>query len=230
MAEPAAWYGKLPSLGDFASRRLSPGFIEPWDAWLAGGLAAWRAADPEWLQAYLAAPSWRFVLEPQALAKGSPAVAGVLVPSVDSAGRYFPLTLVHAPGKLPGDAAALQALLAWLHKLDDLAVDALQDDWSVPELETQLVQLGTPDAAGEAAFLPTWAQALAQAATSPARRSWWWCTDAAGTPCLMSTSGLPRPPTFAALLAGDLPALSVSMQTYAVQTHALPPSNEDTPP
>ena len=28
------WYGKLPASGDFATRRLPPSFIEPWDAWL----------------------------------------------------------------------------------------------------------------------------------------------------------------------------------------------------
>ena len=247
MAEPAAWYGKLPSLGDFASRRLGPGFVEPWDAWLAEGLGAWRAADPQWLQAYLAAPSWRFLLEPQALAKSSPAVAGVLVPSVDSAGRYFPLTIVHAPGRLPADAAALQALLAWLHRLDDLAVDALQDDWSVSELETQLAQLGNPEATGEASFLPHWAQPLVRAGAGPARRSWWWCTDAEGTPRLHSTTGLPRAPTFAALLAGDLPTLAAGMQTHHMPApdvdpdpdpapdpdhdrHTLPPSNQDQAP
>jgi type VI secretion system protein ImpM len=64
----AGWYGKLPTLGDFASRRLPVDFIEPWDDWLANGLAAWRAASPEgWLHEYLAAPSWRFVLMPGAL-------------------------------------------------------------------------------------------------------------------------------------------------------------------
>jgi len=50
------WYGKLPALGDFASRRLPPVFVEPWDRWLATGLSAWRDADPGWLEAYLGAP------------------------------------------------------------------------------------------------------------------------------------------------------------------------------
>ena len=27
------WYGKLPALGDFASRRLEPGWIAGWDGW-----------------------------------------------------------------------------------------------------------------------------------------------------------------------------------------------------
>ena len=67
--EVTGWYGKLPSLGDFASRRLAPAFVEPWDDWLARGLAAWREQAPDgWLEGYLASPSWRFVLMPGVLA------------------------------------------------------------------------------------------------------------------------------------------------------------------
>ncbi|MGS0758915.1 type VI secretion system-associated protein TagF, partial [Roseateles sp. GG27B] len=45
------WYGKLPSLGDFASRRLNPDFIEDWDVWLATGLGDWREREPTtWLE------------------------------------------------------------------------------------------------------------------------------------------------------------------------------------
>ena len=36
------WYGKLPSLGDFASRRLGADFIPPWDAWLQEVIHATR--------------------------------------------------------------------------------------------------------------------------------------------------------------------------------------------
>ena len=49
--DAAGWHGKLPSLGDFASRRLEPAFIEAWDGWLAQGMLALREADPAgWLE------------------------------------------------------------------------------------------------------------------------------------------------------------------------------------
>ena len=49
------WYGKLPALGDFASRRLPPEWIAPWDGWLATGLHQLREAAPEaWLDNSLA--------------------------------------------------------------------------------------------------------------------------------------------------------------------------------
>lgn len=213
----AAWYGKLPTLGDFASRRVGPAFIEPWDAWLAGGMAAWRNSDEGWLQAYLAGPSWRFLLAPGALTAGSPAIAGVLMPSVDNVGRYFPLTLVHMLPGLPSSEGTTQALLNWLHRLDDLAVDAMQDDWSISQLESELEQLGVPSGEGEAAHLPSWAQPLVKSAAAPARSTWFWCLDAEGEPRVFTGIGLPRAQAFTTLLAGQLDDLALTPQFHAVK-------------
>ena len=143
---PPGWHGKLPALGDFVSRRLGPEFIEPWDAWLSSGLHALRSAAPAtWLQAYLASPSWRFLLQPGALpAEGtssgvsSQAWAGVLMPSVDRVGRYFPLTLVQPLRAAPVNGPQLQALWRGLALWDELARDALHDDWTAEQLEAAL--------------------------------------------------------------------------------------------
>lgn len=144
-APAPGWYGKLPTLGDFASRRLPAEFIEPWDLWLGHGLAAQRETlGNDWLDAYLHSPVWRFVLMPGVL-PGLPAdtaMAGVLMPSVDRVGRYFPLTLVAPLPSAPRDAGEVEALLAALHRLEDVALDALQDDWSVDELEQVLTGQG----------------------------------------------------------------------------------------
>lgn len=138
------WYGKLPTLGDFASRRLPAPFVECWDAWLAAGLAHWREADPEgWRDAYLDGPSWRFLLLPGALPGdySTEVVAGVLMPSVDRVGRYFPLTLLWSLGAVPAGAEQASALLGRLRALEDLAVDAMQDDWTIDQFEAELTAL-----------------------------------------------------------------------------------------
>jgi type VI secretion system protein ImpM len=137
------WYGKLPTLGDFASRRLDPDFIEPWDVWLGEGLAAHRETLGEsWLDAYLSSPSWRFVLMPGVLTpQQSHAIAGVLMPSVDRVGRYFPLTLATPMPMPPRSAGEIEPLLGWLHRLEDVAIDALQDDWTIEQLDEALAQL-----------------------------------------------------------------------------------------
>ncbi|MEO8859747.1 MAG: type VI secretion system-associated protein TagF [Burkholderiaceae bacterium] len=141
------WHGKLPTVGDFATRRLDSHFVDAWDGWLSEGLASRRTHDPEgWLEAYLASPTWRFLLSPGFLpAPLHPqAWTGVLMPSVDKVGRYYPLTLACPLPALPRDTASQRTLWVWLQQLEDAAIDALQDDWSIDLLETELLRLGLP--------------------------------------------------------------------------------------
>ena len=147
VASTPGWYGKLPTLGDFASRRLAQDFIEPWDLWLGEALQAQRdAMGDAWLDAYLQSPPWRFVLMPGVLAGFDPQLllAGVLMPSVDRVGRYFPLTIAASIPALPATEGDYEALLGWLHRLEDTALDALQDDWTIEELEDALSALAPP--------------------------------------------------------------------------------------
>ena len=236
-SEVTGWYGKLPSLGDFASRRLAPSFVEPWDDWLAGGLAAWREQSPEgWLEAYLASPSWRFVLMPGCLPGGpggqggdTCAWAGVLMPSVDRVGRYFPLTLVRRLPGLPADLQQLDGLLRWLHRLDDLALDVLHDDWTVEQLEAELPRLGhwappeslAPASAALRLALPgpgamveldagLGVAALLAAAAQQGLldalhgQALWLSDDGTGAPVLRITNGLPPGAAFPAFLTRGL--------------------------
>ncbi len=86
-------YGKLPTHGDFLRRRVSDEFVAAWDAWLQLAIADSRSAlGDRWLEIYLTSPIWRFAL--CAGICGEAPMAGLLAPSVDRVGRYFPLTLV----------------------------------------------------------------------------------------------------------------------------------------
>ena len=141
------WYGKLPSLGDFASRRLDADFIEPWDLWLGERLQGLRDSRGEaWLDAYLHSPPWRFLLTPGALPgrEGTGVLAGVLLSSVDRVGRYFPLTVVAALPRVPTSAQDVDALLAWMERIEDAALDALQLEWDIEALEASLAGLAPP--------------------------------------------------------------------------------------
>ncbi|WP_077038035.1 type VI secretion system-associated protein TagF [Pelomonas sp. KK5] len=200
MNEDAArtgWYGKLPSLGDFASRRLAPDLIEAWDHWLADGLAHWREEQPDtWLDAYLAGPSWRFVLMPGVIPDKTPGaegmVCGVLMPSVDRVGRYFPLTLMHACTR---EVAGTETQLSWLHRLDDLALDALQEDWEIDRFEAELARLD----ADEVTQQPDAIAALPELYRGQAC---WWRIGDDGLRLTHCTDGLPTGPAFIALLSG----------------------------
>ena len=99
------FYGKLPSHGDFVKRRVSDGFVDAWDAWLRECITASRAAlGGRWLDVYLTSPAWRFACA--AGACGHAPVIGLVAPSVDQVGRYFPLTLV---AELPADIHLIAA-------------------------------------------------------------------------------------------------------------------------
>jgi type VI secretion system protein ImpM len=179
------WYGKLPSLGDFASRRLPPLFVEPWDRWLATGMASWREGDEAWLEAFLAAPTWRFALGAGLPFQQSPGYAGVLMPSVDRVGRYFPLTVVRPRG--PSES---QAPADWLQTLEGLAVAALNDDWSAERFDAELEGL---DAAADTDAGPAWPEP---------GRTLWWCERAGQVSTPVATSGLPETTALVRLLAG----------------------------
>lgn len=141
----AGWHGKLPTLGDFASRRLPPAFVQRWDGWLSAGLAGLQQ-QPGWLDGYLASPSWRFLLMPGVMDEQP--WAGVLMPSVDRVGRYYPLTIAQPLPALPSEADAMEALWAWLLRIDEAAADALHEDWTIDALEAELQRIGTPPRIG----------------------------------------------------------------------------------
>lgn len=160
------WHGKLPALGDFVSRRLDQDLVEAWDGWLAAGMLALRQqAEGDWLEAYLASPSWCFLFAPGVLpgAQAGQAWAGVLMPSVDKVGRYFPFTLLQPLATLPSSGPDMQLLWQWLGRLDDLAADAMHDDWGIDALEDALARLGgapQPPAVVETSTSPPQAGAL----------------------------------------------------------------------
>jgi type VI secretion system protein ImpM len=118
------FYGKLPTHGDFLRRRVPDSFVEPWDAWLRECLFASRSALGErWLDVYLTSPAWRFLGARGAC--GPQAMLGLMAPSVDRVGRYFPLTLV---SELPQDAnlfTAATAAAPFLDAAERLVIDTL---------------------------------------------------------------------------------------------------------
>lgn len=138
------WTGKLPSSGDFLSRRIDPAFAEPWEQWLLAMLAGSRERLRErWQESFLSAPAWRFVLAPGLVSPR--AWCGVMVPSVDSVGRYYPLTLVCALDAAPFEPdAVLKAIGNWFAMAEMLATEALSPSIDIGAFDDSIAALPLP--------------------------------------------------------------------------------------
>ena len=145
MSEAAAlpgWFGKLPGMGDFAHRRLPESFRSVWDQWLQRGLARLRDRHADWTEHYLEAPVWCFALGPKVAGEG--AWIGVLMPSVDGVGRYFPFTLAveldaSVGEMLRGDA--LRSALQWWANGTRAALEGLEGDLDALRFDAVLERL-----------------------------------------------------------------------------------------
>lgn len=181
----AGCFGKLPARGDFLLRGLPRSFADPWHEWLLDGLQASRAALGEgWMDRYLNAPIWRFVLE--AGVCGPQAAAGVMMSSVDKAGRHFPLTLVAllAPGK---SADGAEADGPWFEAAEELALSALTHTLDVEAFVGSVGALSVPRSAG----------------TSSSAAARWWTLGGEGVAEQGFTgAGLPSAARFADFLTG----------------------------
>lgn len=218
------FYGKLPSHGDFLRRRVSGDFLGVWDPWLQGGIHHSRQRLGEgWLQAYLTSPIWRFVLAPGVC--GAAPCAGILMPSVDAVGRYFPLTVVCT---LPETTQLLDLPVhqdPWFAELEELALGALaaEDGSRVEAFDQALLALGlrlrirTTPAVAEPVTGPVHLQLTDLAEIDAGLRlyqqirhsgaeglSLWWTQGSERiAPCMILHGGLPRAESFAALIDGE---------------------------
>lgn len=220
--DATGFFGKIPALGDFVNRRLPRQFLEPWDQWLQQVLTQSRAQlGEDWLDLYLVSPLWRFVLSPGIA--GRSAWAGVIMPSVDGVGRYFPLTLARAVAP-QADCFRLLCTHDWFERLEALALSTLEDDFDMHQFEAALLSLpppplrlqASPNPAGsrvDAWQLEATEASLDHAANRLLRQAmedvflsyslWWSAGSEHVNASLLTCQGLPPPEACAAMLGGD---------------------------
>jgi type VI secretion system protein ImpM len=150
------YYGKLHCRGDFLQRRVPQSFVDVWDEWLQECVhVSHEQLQDAWLEHYLTGPMWRFVLD--AGVCDDSAYAGVLVPSVDRVGRYFPLTVVTAldAGHCAIDVACTGT--RWFETAEGVVLEALAaEEVDIEAFDERIARLGRPlgaAAADEAASL-----------------------------------------------------------------------------
>jgi type VI secretion system protein ImpM len=224
MTQACGWFGKIASLGDFSARRLPPEFVQRCDEWLSRGLQASHAQLGEhWQGTYLTAPIWRFAWSPGIA--GPQWWMGVLMPSVDNVGRYFPLIVAQPSAHAPDSGQDQMALQRWMDHVARAAVTTLQAGATVDVFEAQLLdapdwQAAPPEGAPEllrlvgrdrfqsAPHMPLshWLECVAgQSLHHQARgQSLWWLPDSGhGSGSLSMGPGLPGADHFIELLQGS---------------------------
>lgn len=230
MDAPAAaaapgWYGKLPFLGDFASRRLPSSFVRTWDDWLQNVIYGSRALlGDQWLPQYLSSPVWRFCLAPGVC--GNNAWFGLLMSSVDRANRHFPFTIAHAVPREALHDVAFGAMADWLSALETESIAMLDLEGSVQQLEDRLAAFRLPAGLDvtrprvaenlstyvdetrsiAASEVPPLLVALAgesqRAAGATPLSLWWTGADDAGSVLTSACRGLPAAERYSAMLGG----------------------------
>ncbi|MDR0716061.1 MAG: type VI secretion system-associated protein TagF [Azoarcus sp.] len=110
------WFGKLPSVGDFAGRGLPPPLRETVHKWISSGMAALARSRPgDWRDVYQVSPVWHFAINAGIWDK--PALIGCLAPSVDKVGRYSPLLALRSVDRR-GIDKVLPPDSRWLYRID----------------------------------------------------------------------------------------------------------------
>jgi type VI secretion system protein ImpM len=217
------WYGKLASLGDFAQRRLPPQWLSACDAWLSGAMRSGREElGDRWLEVYLTAPLLRFAWAPGVV--DAQWWFGLLMPSCDSVGRYFPLVIAHPRVRPPEDRIALDHLELWYDHLAQAAMRTLNDEaasldaleaalhetppWPTPGHGSAIVASPTDGAShhriGRAATLSQWLHALAVrelASRLSGCSVWWRVTETGLDDSVDIVRGLPDGTGFVGLLS-----------------------------
>ncbi len=218
------WFGKIASLGDFSARRLPQAFVSRCDEWLSRGLQASRQQLGErWLNTYLTAPIWRFAWSPGIA--GPHWWLGVMMPSVDNVGRYFPLIVAQPSACAPDSGADHAAVQRWMDHVALAAMGTLQAGVNVEAFEQQLLAapawrasppVGNPSLqrligrdryeGPPQSSLSQWLEGVAgqNLHTQAQGQSLWWLPDSGhGSGSLSMGPGLPGADQFIELLQGS---------------------------
>ena len=233
------FFGKLPGNGDFVSRRLSREFLDVWDNWLQLSIAESKAnLGDRWLDAYLTSPIWRFALMPGIC--GASAYIGLVMPSVDRVGRYFPLTIA---AELPTGTSALGSAIAaaaWFDHCEEVLLSTLGDNppdlqqfdnhveqstgelfpagtLSLPRIDNadpvhRQWRLGSPAGASTGLSLSSLAGGIILEELGPIS-IWWAASGQAGGSQYRASRGLPSPAVYVDMLGNAEGAIPEDWQT-----------------
>lgn len=147
--EQLSWFGKLPCVGDFCSHNMSAALRETLDQWLSSAMQEGLDIHGKaWTDAYFQTPVHGFVWGPQVTPHlKNEAAIGVMMPSIDKAGRAFPFVLLQKMHSNSTGSLAFESLALWFQQAHVLCADALNEDWCLSkfELESESLSVWTDE-------------------------------------------------------------------------------------
>jgi len=127
----AGYYGKLPLRGDFIQRNVNAEFIQVWDSWLQNVITnSKEVLNEQWLNYYLVSPIWRFYLPLQ----NNTAYCGLMLPSVDKVGRYFPFAIISQVDISVPPQTLILNNEKWFDDAEEIAMRALDENIDFEQL------------------------------------------------------------------------------------------------
>lgn len=189
------WFGKLPCIGDFCSFNMSATLLSRLDDWLSSAMQEGETIyGATWMQAYFQTPIHGFVWHENTLpTPDHTAAIGVMMPSVDKAGRAFPFILLKQMPTAQLMRLSQPALTEWFTLAHALCADALDGEWSLDKLGLEVMRLPTLEA-----LLTDHSN---RSIELPEGHSRWFRIDFDGTVSfVMDGAGLPEGPAFEKLL------------------------------
>lgn len=230
-------YGKLPSHPDFVSESIRSEISNELYDWAQKMIYHGRDQMTEagWLSAYLVSPIWRMCVPPSAERDGS--WIGIMMPSVDAVGRYFPLFMTF-------EIDPKHINVEWLFKeadslfliLEGVGLRALQERLQLGEVIFSLSQQIQRLSLGETVNAPTplfdkslpfsieqpteeQLQELLQTSISQLEGSIWWNMGQVNgiEKPFIHCSGLPCMEEYSFLLTGQIADLSAPSEAMESQ-------------
>lgn len=133
-------YGKLPAHPDFISSEVEASVTSELYEWAQRVIHdSQNDLGDDWLSAYLVSPLWRFLLPASPQRKTG--LVGVMTPSVDAVGRYFPLFLfIEIELTRVRSAWLFQEISPLLKLLEETAILSLQKRLDIKQLKEHIAE------------------------------------------------------------------------------------------
>ena len=136
------FYGKLPFYADFLHLSNNEKLVEEWEKWAQQTLHKSQQIHGKdyWLEQYVKSPVWQFMLTPGVI--NDSAYIGVMIPSVDSVGRYYPFMFYIKVVSNDLSSLLVADLSSWLAEIQDYILQILElDTYSFEELKRGIIDI-----------------------------------------------------------------------------------------